>query len=118
MSESAIPVKKEALDDVLAGLRGEYPNARLFQILVPEREDDVFIARKLPWMEYSKLLGAVKNEATGMELIVQKCLLHPHPDYTAMQTDVDFWTPGLIITLANQIQRAHGVVAGASVKNV
>ena len=95
-------------------LRADNPKLRLFQILVPDREDEVFLARKASWSEYKKLLGTVKNEADANEVLVQKFLVHPKPDYEEMQTT---WDPGLIVTLAAQIQKGLGFSQGASLKN-
>ena len=101
--------------EIADGLRAENPNLKLFQILVPDREDEIFIARKAPWAEYKKLIGAVKNEADANELLVQKYLVHPKPDFETMQTE---WDPGLVVTLAQQIQKGLGFTQGASLKNL
>ncbi len=96
-------------------LKADNPNLRLFQILVPDRVDEIFIARKAPWSEYKKMISAVKNEADANELLVQKFLVHPKPDYQEMQME---WDPGLIVTLAQQIQKGLGFSQGASLKNL
>ncbi len=96
-------------------LRADNPKLKLFRIFVPDREDEIFIARKAPWAEYKKLIGAVKNEADANELLVQKYLVHPKPDFETMQTE---WDPGLVVTLAQQIQKGLGFTQGASLKNL
>ncbi len=100
--------------EIVERLRADNPNLRLFQIVVPGREDEVFLARKAPWAEYKKLIGQVKSEADANELLVQKFLVHPKPDYDAMQNE---WEPGLVVTLAQQIQKGMGFAQGASIKN-
>lgn len=99
---------------IVERLKGENPNLWLFEIVVPGREDEIFLARKAPWNEYKKLIGQVKNEADANELLVQKFLMHPKPDYEAMQNE---WEPGLVVTLAQQIQKGMGFSGGASIKN-
>ena len=114
MHDETTNTMEEQVSDLVAQLRADHPNLRLFQILVPEREDEVFLARKASWAEYKKLLGTVKNEADANEVLVQRFLVHPKPDYEEMQTT---WDPGLIVTLAQQIQRGLGFSQGASLKN-
>ena len=105
---------EQEVRDLVQRLRAENPNLRLFQIVVPDREGEVYLARKASWSEYKKLLGTVKNEADANEVLVQKFLVHPKPDYEEMQTT---WDPGLIVTLAAQIQKGLGFSQGASLKN-
>ena len=100
--------------EIVEQLRADNPGLRLFQIVVPDREEEIFLARKASWAEYKKLLGTVKNEADANEILVQKFLVHPKPDYEEMQTQ---WDPGLVVTLAAQIQKALGFSQGASLKN-
>lgn len=104
----------ERAAEAVAQLREEQPNIRLFQIIVPDREDELFLARKASWAEYKRLIGAVKNEADANELLVQKFLVHPKPDYEEIQSK---WDPGLLVTLAQQIQKGLGFSQGASLKN-
>ena len=108
------PVTEEQVRDLVEKLRADNAGLRLFQIVVPDREGEVFLARKASWAEYKKLLGTVKNEADANEVLVQKFLVHPKPDYEAMQTE---WDPGLIVILAQQIQKGLGFSQGASLKN-
>ena len=103
-----------AIQTIVDNLHADNPNLRIFQIVVPGREDEVFLARKAPWAEYKKLIGQVKSEADANELLVQKFLVHPKPDYDAMQNE---WEPGLVVTLAQQIQKGMGFAQGASIKN-
>ena len=103
-----------AIQTIIDNQRADNPNLRLFQIVVPGREDEIFLARKAPWAEYKKLIGQVKSEADANELLVQKFLVHPKPDYDAMQNE---WEPGLVVTLAQQIQKGMGFQGGASIKN-
>jgi hypothetical protein len=110
MNESLETQVRELVDR----LKAENPKIRLFQIVVPGREDEVFLARKASWAEYKTLIGAVKNEADANEVLVQKFLVHPKPDYEAMLTE---WDPGLVVTLAQQIQKGLGFTQGASLKN-
>ena len=100
--------------EIVEQLRAENPGMRLFQILVPDREDEVFLARKASWAEYKRLLGTVKTEADANEVLVQRFLVYPKPDYEELQTS---WDPGLVVTLAAQIQKALGFSQGASIKN-
>ena len=108
------PLSDDQVRELVDGLRAENPNLRLFQIVIPDREDELFLARKASWAEYKKLIGAVKNEADANEVLVQRFLVHPKPDYEALQTE---WEPGLVVTLAQQIQRGLGFSQGASLKN-
>ena len=103
------------IHEIVEQLKADKPDLRLFQIFIPDREDEIFIARKAPWAEYKKLIGAVKNEADANELLVQKYLVHPKPDFETMQTE---WDPGLVVTLAQQIQKGLGFTQGASLKNL
>ena len=115
MSDNAnAPMTEEQVRELVERLRAENPKLRLFQIVVPDRDGEIFLARKASWSEYKRLLGSVKNEADANEVLVQKFLVHPKPDYEEMQTD---WDPGLIVTLAQQIQRGLGFSQGASLKN-
>ena len=102
------------VEELVEKLRVDKPKLRIFQILVPDREDEVFLARKASWAEYKRLIGSVKNEADANEILVQKFLVHPKPDYEEIQTE---WDPGLVVTLAQQIQKGLGFSQGASVKN-
>ncbi len=103
----------ESVREIVEKLKAENPKLRLFQIVVLDRED-LFLARKAPWVEYKNLLGQVKSEAEANELLVQKFLVHPKPDYETMQNE---WDPGLVVTLAQQIQKGMGFSQGASIKN-
>ena len=95
-------------------LRAGNPNMRIFEIVMPEREGEIFLGRKCSWNEYKRLLGSAKNDAEANEMLVSKFLVHPKADYNAMQTE---WDPGLIVTLAGQIQKALGFQQKASLKN-
>ena len=107
---------KGQLTRILEDLRAESPSVKLFQITVPGREDEVFIARKCNWAEYKKLIGKVKDEAEANELLVQRFLVHPKVDYETLNLE---WDPGLVVTLAQQIQKGLGFVGdGAAIKNV
>ena len=105
----------ENISEIVEQLKADKPDLRLFQIVIPDREDDIFIARKAPWAEYKKLIGAVKSEADANEMLVQKFLVHPKPDFESMQTT---WDPGLVVTLAQQIQKGLGFTQGATLKNL
>jgi len=113
-AENRQPTSDDQVREVVEKLRAEQPGLRLFQIVVPDREGEIFLARKASWAEYKKLLGTVKNEADANEILVQKFLVHPKPDYEELQTE---WDPGLIVTLAQQIQRGLGFSQGATLKN-
>lgn len=99
---------------IVEALRAGNPNLRIFEIVLPEREGEIFLGRKCSWNEYKRLLGAVKNEADANEMLVTKFLVYPKPDFNAIQTE---WDPGLIVTLAAQIQKALGFSQKASIKN-
>jgi hypothetical protein len=104
------------LENIIEQIKVEYPDARLFQITVPDREDEIFIARKCAWGEYKKMIGKVKGEAEANELIVQKFLVHPKVDYETLNLE---WEPGLVVTLATQIQKGLGfALEGAGLKNL
>jgi hypothetical protein len=108
------PFTDEQVREIVDGLRADSPKLRIFQIVIPDRVDELFLARKASWAEYKNLIGAVKNEADANEVLVQRFLVHPKPDYEAVQTE---WDPGLVVTLAQQIQRGLGFSQGASLKN-
>ena len=110
-----IRVEPTTVDQIVDALRADNPNIRLFQINIPDRPDEIFIARKASWAEYKRLIGKVKDEASANEVVVQKFLVHPKPDYEAIANQ---WDPGLVVTLAMQIQRGLGFSDGASVKNL
>jgi len=99
---------------IVARIKEEQPGIRLFQVVIPDDPTAIYIARKSSWSEYKTMLGTVKNEAQASETIIQRFLVYPKPDYEAMQTE---WDPGLIMTLAQQIQKGLGFTQGASVKN-
>ena len=115
MNDQQTPVSEEKLREVVEQLKADNPKLRLFQIIVPDHEDELFIARKAPWAEYKKMIGTVKNEADANEVLVQKFLVYPKPDYQEMLTE---WEPGLVVTLAQQIQKGLGFSQGASLKNL
>lgn len=101
---------------IIEELKSKNPNQKLFQIIVPEQEDKLFIARKCNWSEYKQLIGKVKDEATANEILVQKFLIHPKVDYEILNLK---WEPGLIVTLAQQIQKGLGFTGdGAQIKNL
>ena len=108
-------IEPTTVDQIVDALRADNPNIRLFQINIPDRPDDIFIARKASWAEYKRLIGKVKDEASANEVVVQKFLVHPKPDYELIANQ---WDPGLVVTLAMQIQRGLGFSDGASVKNL
>jgi len=114
MQDEQTKTVDEQIAEIIAGLRAENPKIRIFQIIMDDREGEVFLARKASWSEYKRLIGAVKNEADANELLVQKFLVYPKPDYEQIQTE---WDPGLVVTLAQQIQKGLGFSQGASVKN-
>ena len=108
--------REEKVQKIAEGLRVENPNLKLFEILVPGREEEIFIARKCNWAEYKGLIGKVKDEATANEILVQRFLVHPKISYETINLE---WDPGLVVTLAQQIQKGLGFAGdGASLKNV
>ena len=108
--------KDTELEEIVQQLRSENPNLKLFQITVPGREDEIFIARKCSWREYKQLIGKVKDEAAANEVLVQKFLVFPKVDYETLNLQ---WEPGLVVTLANQIQKGLGfALEGAGLKNL
>jgi hypothetical protein len=100
--------------EIVEQLKAGDPDLRLFEIIIPGREEEVFLARKAPWIEYKGLIGAIKDEAAANEALVEKFLVHPKPDHQVILTE---WDPGLIVTLAQQIQVGLGFAKGASIKN-
>ena len=101
---------------IIEELKSKHPNQKLFQIMVPEQNDKLFIARKCNWSEYKQLIGKVKDEATANEILVQKFLVYPKADYEALNLK---WEPGLIVTLAQQIQKGLGFTGdGAQIRNL
>lgn len=108
--------REEKVQKAVDGLRAENSNLKLFEITVPGHEDEVFIARKCNWAEYKGLIGKVKDEATANEILVQRFLVHPKVSYETINLE---WDPGLVVTLAQQIQKGLGFAGdGASLKNV
>lgn len=112
------PMTTEEITAIVKELKGKSPGLRIAQIIVPGRESDLFLARKCSWSEYKPVVGGSKTEADGLETIVTKFLIYPKPNFEAMQTDGDFWTPGLVANLARGIQKALGFSDNeASIKN-
>jgi len=95
-------------------LRAGNPSLRIYEIVMPEREGEIFLGRKCSWNEYKRLVGSVKNDAEANEILVTKFLVYPKPEFDAIQNQ---WDPGLIVTLAGQIQKALGFQQKASLKN-
>lgn len=93
------------LQTIVDQVRAQHPDWKLFQIVLPGRDEEVYLARKCPWGEYKRLIGKVKDEAEANEVIVQTFLAYPKVDYETMQLE---WDPGLVVTLAQQIQRGLG----------
>ena len=112
-ADAPVEVSSDPVQEIVDELRAHNPKLRIFQILVPDRDDEVFLARKASWAEYKRLIGAVKNEADANEVLVQKFLVYPKPNYEEMQTE---WDPGLVVTLAQQIQKGLGFSQGATLK--
>ena len=107
---------EDKLQKAIDEIRAEHPEWKLFQIVVPGREDEVFLARKCNWAEYKQLIGRVKDEASANEVLVQRFLVYPKVDYETLNLK---WEPGLVVTLAQQIQRGLGFAGdGAEIKNV
>jgi len=105
----------DKLQAAIAQVRSEYPEARLFQISIPG-DDEIYLARKCAWNEYKRLIGAVKDEVTANEVLVQKFLVHPKLSYEQIDLEMD---PGRVVILAQQIQRGLGFASdGVTVKNV
>ena len=101
---------------IIEELKSKHPDKSLFQIIVPGQEEKLFIARKCNWSEYKQLIGKVKDEATANEILVQKFLVYPKADYEVLNMK---WEPGLIVTLAQQIQKGLGFTGdGAQIKNL
>jgi hypothetical protein len=99
---------------IVDDLRAANPSMRIYEIVIPDREGEIFLGRKCSWNEYKRLLGKATAEAEASELLVTKFLVYPKPDFNALQTE---WDPGLIMTLAGQIQKALGFQQKASLKN-
>ena len=92
------------------------PDLELFQIIIPGHEKEIYVARKCNWAEYKQFVGKLKDEATANELIVQKFLVHPKVGYEELSLK---WAPGLVVTIAQQIQKGLGFVGdGAFIKNL
>ncbi len=105
----------DKLQAAISQVRSEYPEARLFQISIPG-DDEIYLARKCAWNEYKRLIGAVKDEVTANEVLVQKFLVHPKLSYEQIDLEMD---PGKVVILAQQIQRGLGFASdGVTVKNV
>ena len=106
----------EKLQKTIEAIKTEHPNWKLFQIVVPNQDDEIFIARKCNWAEYKQIVGKVKDEATANEVLVQKFLVYPKVNYETLNLE---WDPGLIVTLAQQIQKGLGFSGdGAQIKNL
>jgi len=105
----------DRLQAAVALVRNEYPEARLFQISIPG-DQEIYLARKCAWNEYKRLIGAVKDEVTANEILVQKFLVHPKLSYEQIDLEMD---PGKVVILAQQIQKGLGFVTdGVTLKNV
>ena len=106
---------EDRLQAAIAIVRAEYPEARLFQICIPG-DEEIYLARKCAWNEYKRLIGAVKDEVTANEVLVQKFLVHPKLSYEQIDLEMD---PGKVVILAQQIQKGLGFASdGVTVKNV
>lgn len=106
---------EDRVKEIAQGLKEEHPGMTFFQIAIPERDGEIFIGRRCSWNEYKRMLGTVKTEADANEILVQKFLVYPKPDFEAIQSE---WDPGLVVTLAQQIQKGLGFTSGASVKKL
>jgi len=93
--------------------KASHPGARLFQIILPGREE-LYMARKASWGEYKSIAGQIQSVPQLNEVLVQRFLVCPKPDYEAMQNE---WDPGLVVALAGQIQKGLGFAEGAAIKN-
>ena len=108
--------ENEKLNKTIEAIQAEHPNWKLFQIVVNSQDADIFIARKCNWAEYKQIIGKVKDEATANEVLVQKFLVYPKVNYETLNLE---WEPGLIVTLAQQIQKGLGFSGdGAQIKNL
>ena len=109
-------VHEENIEKTVETIKDKHPEWKLFQISVPDKFNEVYIARKCNWAEYKQLIGKVKDEATANEILVQRFLVYPKIDYETLNMK---WEPGLIVTLAQQIQKGLGFTNdGASIKNL
>ena len=109
-------IKSENLNKTIEAIQTEHPDFKLFQIIVNGLEDKLFVARKCNWAEYKQIIGKVKDEATANEVLVQKFLVYPKVNYETLNLE---WDPGLIVTLAQQIQKGLGFSGnGAQIKNL
>jgi len=113
--EQQVSERDRKVGQVVATIRETMPNAKLFLIEVPGREEEIFIAKKGPWNEYKKLIGAVKGESGAFEALIDKYLVYPKPEYQMIQQE---WDPGLVLVIGEQIQRGLGFTKGASIKNL
>lgn len=107
--------REAVVAEIVSRLREQNPGIRLFEINIPDRPDEVFIARKASWSEFKRMLGTAKSESEANELLVQKFLVCPAVSYEDFQTQ---WDPGLVVTLATQITKGLGFSQGASIKNL
>ena len=106
----------ENQNKIIEELKSKNPNQKLFQILISGQEDKLYVARKCNWTEYKQLIGKVKDEAAANEILVQKFLVYPKTDYETLNLK---WDPGLIVTIAQQIQKGLGFTGdGAQIKNL
>ena len=97
--------ENENINKTIEAIHAEHPNFKLFQIIVNRKENKLFIARKCNWAEYKQIIGKVKDEATANEVLVQRFLVYPKVNYETLNLE---WDPGLIVTLAQQIQIGLG----------
>ena len=108
--------KEQNIEEIIETIKDKHPDWKLFQIEVPDKVNAIFIARKCNWAEYKQLIGKVKDEAAANEVLVQRFLVYPKVDYETLNME---WEPGLIVTLAQQIQKGLGFSNdGASIKNL
>lgn len=119
--ETANTIKNEELESIVARIKSEHPHWKLKLIVIPGREDEVYICRVDGWGGYKTLLDGLKDSSSSAvstnENMIQKYLIYPKVGWEKLQ-DME---PGLITSLVSAINKAQGFLppgVEAEVKNL
>ncbi len=108
-------MKPEEREKIIASVKEQNPEAQLFEVEIPGREDELYICKKLKWFFWKQLVGKTTDQAAIVENVVKASMVYPALGIGEMTTDLD---GGVMMTLSEKIQEACGYNQGSKIKNL
>lgn len=100
---------------IIEELKAQNPEAQLFEIEIPGREDELYVCKMLKWFFWKQLVGKTTDQAIIVENVVTASLLYPKLGVEEMMKNID---GGVMMTLSEKIQEANGYNQGSKIKNL